>query len=207
MKSRVIILTLTLGLFIGLVGMTGCSDKEGNEWERLVCEVESVNEGVPLLSVYLDVGSDGISGTQDDSYPIDWVPVTFRARPYSSSITIPEDDVYSWFHVTSYDLTWIPGAAAPAQLVDYNVRGGLCDAIVPVHDEGVVAVLIADRGMKEEPWYMDLLVDVDPAYDYTGVGYTANCELTFYGHESGSDREVAIPCGLVVTFFGAAKLD
>ena len=195
MKSRVLNLILLLGLVYGLVGLSGCGH-DGNEWERLVCEVESVNEGVPLVSAYVDVGSDGFTPSQDDVYPIDIAPVIFRARPYSTALTIPEDSPHSWFHITSYNLTWIPGAGAPAELTTYNIEGGFCDVIVPVNDEGLGSVLIADRGMKEEAWYYTL-------YANPGESFTANCQLEFFGHESGSDREVRIPAGMVVTFYGA----
>lgn len=193
MKTRVLTMTLMTALI--LVAASGCSNHEGNEWERLVCEVESVNEGAPLLSAYAEVGSDNIAGTVDDILPVDWVPVVFRARPYSSAIILPEDGAQSWFHVTSYDLTWHPMGNAPAALTDYNITGGLCDVVVPVGDDAVVSVLVADRVMKEEPWFVALAND-------PGQSFTANCELTFYGHESGNTREVIVPAGLVVTFFG-----
>jgi hypothetical protein len=197
-NSRVLNLTLILGLIFGLVGMTGCSDKDGNEWERLVCEVESVNLGVPLISAYVDLGSD-VADPDDDSYPIDFVPVVFRARPYSTALTIPEDSAHSWFHITSYNLTWVPAAGTPAALTNFNIVGGLCDVIVPVNDEGLVNVLIADRQMKEQTWFSDLTT--------TGLNYGANCQLDFFGHETGSDREIRVSGGMTVTFLGAVISD
>lgn len=193
MKTRVLIPALMTTLVV--VALAGCSNHDGNEWERLVCEVESINGGTPLLSAYADVGNDDTAGTADDILTVDWVPVVFRARPYSAAIYLPEDGVQSWFHVTSYDLTWHPVAAAPAGLTDHNITGGLCDVIVPNGDNAVVSVLIADRVMKEEPWFLDLVTTA-------GYSFTANCELTFHGHESGSTREVEISSGFVVTFFG-----
>ena len=198
-NSRVMNLTLILGLITVLVGMTGCSDKDANEWERLVCEVESVNVGSPLLSGYVDLGNDGAPGGDDDTYPIDYVPVVFRARPYSMALTIPEDGPYSWFHITGYNLTWIPHPGAPAELTNYNIVGALCDVIVPVNDDALVTVMIAGRQMKEEAWFSIL--------ETNGLSYSANCQLDFIGHESGSDREVIVPGGLLVTFFGAVVPD
>ncbi len=198
MNSRAIKLILVLSILGLSLFAAGCSNTEGNEWERLVCEVESVNSGAPLVSAYLDVGGDGMSGTDDDSFPIDWVPVLFRARPYSTAITIPEDAAHSWFHITGYNLTWTPNEGAPAGLTDYNVVNGYCDLIVPVHDEGVVSVLIADRQMKEEAWYRALYLDPT-------LSYSANCRLDFTGHESGSEKEVTVSGGMVVTFYGAVS--
>jgi hypothetical protein len=192
-KTRVIFFTLLSTMI--LVAISGCSNHEGNEWERLVCEVESINAGSPLLSAYADVGNDNIAGTADDVLTVDWVPVVFRARPYSSAIYLPEDGAQSWFHVTSYDLTWHPIADAPPELVEHNITGGMCDVVVPNGDDAAVSVLIADRVLKEEPWFVDLVLN-------PGYSFTANCELTFYGHESGNTREVAINSGFMVTFFG-----
>ena len=197
MKSRAIFLAFISTLI--LVTATGCS-QDGNEWERLVCEVESVNSGSPLLSAYADIGSDKIGGTEDDILTVDWVPVVFRARPYSSTMYLPEDGVQSWFHVTSYDLTWQPIGAAPAELADHNIVGGMCDAIVPNGEDAIVSVLIADRVLKEEPWFVDLTT-------IANYSFTANCQLTFHGHESGNSREVSIPAGFMVTFFGYVSMD
>lgn len=198
MKTRVFFLTMLTTIL--LVAVTGCSNHEGNEWERLVCEVESINAGTPLLSAYANVGNDNEAGTEDDVLSVDWVPVVFRARPYSSSIYLPEDGAQSWFHVTSYDLTWHPIADAPAGLTDHNIVGGLVDVRVPAHEDAVGSVLIADRVLKEEPWFLQLI-------NVPGYSFTANCELTFYGHETGSSREVAIPGGFMVTFYGYVSDD
>lgn len=196
MNSRVMNLTLILGLTVGLVGMTGCSSKDGNEWERLVCEVESVNLGEPLMSAYINLGSDVVS-PDDDYYPIDFVPVVFRARAYSEAITIPEDSPNSWFHITSYNLSWEPTGGMPAAVTDYDIVGGFCDVVVPINDEGVVSVLIADRQMKEQTWFTDLVG--------TNMNYVANCRLDFFGHETGSEREVMVSGGILVTFLGAVS--
>lgn len=193
MKTRVFILTLITTWI--LVAISGCANHDGNEWERLVCEVEQINGGAPLLSAYADVGNDQVAGTADDVLTVDWVPVVFRARPYSYTMVLPEDAPQSSFQVTSYDLTWHPIANAPAELTDHNITGGLIDALVPNGEDAFVSVLIADRVLKEEPWFRDLI-------NFPGYSFTANCELTFYGHESGNSREVAISGGFMVTFFG-----
>lgn len=202
MKSSVL-LTM-LALTAGLPVLTGC-DGDNNELQRLVCEVQSVNAGAPLVSAYLNSGNDKIIGSDDDFLPIDWVPVVFRARAYNSNMVIPENGTYSWFHVTGYDLIWHPGSGASeeaiAGLQEYNVYGGMADAIVPVNDEGVVSILVADRVMKEEPWYRALYEDlIDPLA--TDSSFSAFLEFRFYGHESGSETQVMIPAGMAVTFYG-----
>lgn len=193
MKSRVLIITVSLIAFAAI--LSGCSNHDGNEWERLVCEVQSINGGAPLLSAYLDTGSDP-ADPADDTYPIDWVPVIFQARPYNTGMILPEDSPYSWFHITNYDLTWVPGPNCPAEITNFNITNGLCEAVVESGDVGSVSVLVADRTMKEQPWYRQL-------YDVPGTSFTAACQLTFKGHESGNTRVVTIESGLMVTFWGA----
>ncbi len=190
----------TLILTAVVFSFLGCSNTDENEWQRLVCEVQTVNGGAPLVSAYIDVGGDGVVGGDDDTFPIDIIQVMFRSRPYSSAIVLPEDGANSWFHITSYDIIWHPGISAPADIVNNNITNGFCDAIVPVHDEAGVSILIADRAMKEAQWYRNL-------NEIPNTYYTAACELIFKGHESGSTKIVEIPAGLMVTFVGAVASD
>ena len=119
----------------------------------------------------------------------------------NNNMVIPENGTYSWFHITGYDLTWHLGPNAPEGLTDYNVTGGFADAIVPINDQGVVQILVADRLMKEEPWFRQLYLDfIDP--EAVPSSFNASLEITFHGHESGSEHEVTIPAGLMVTFYG-----
>lgn len=188
MKSRALITMLVL--MVALTALTGCSS-DNNERQRVVCEVQSINGGAPVIAAALNIGADR-TNTNDDYIPIDIVPVEFKARAYTSDVLIPADDVYSWFHVTSYSMTWIPGSGAPAELTDYNVASAPTDVIVPVGEESVVGILVADAGMKAEPWFPT----------GSNPGFTAQLMFTFRGHASGSEHEVQIPAGVVVTFVG-----
>jgi hypothetical protein len=189
-------MTAAIALALGLLFLAGCESDNYNEWQRVVCEVELVNGGAPLVSAYIDVGGDGAIGGTDDSFPIDAVSVLFRARPYNlSTMTIPENDAHSWFHITNYDLVWVPGPGAPAGLTAFNVTRGAFDLIVPVNEDAESSVMIADRALKEA--YTAGLVNNGAA------DFTATARLRFYGHESGGNHEVAIDAGVHVTFTGA----
>ena len=188
MKSRVLFALIAAALLV-----TGCSSNNNNEWQRVVCSVQTINSGAPIVSAALNTGTDATNPT-DDYIPLDVVPVLFWARPGNSMMTVPENGAYSAFIVTSYDATWTPGPGAPAALTDYNVTRGLLTARVPVNDEIAVAFMIAPQQMKQEPWYPD------PAGNTV---FMANLAITFYGHEEGSEHEIAIPAGATVTFLGA----
>lgn len=188
MKSRALFALLAAALFV-----SGCEMNDNNEWQRVVCSVQSINAGAPVVSAALNTGSDAGNPT-DDYVPLDIVPVLFWARPGNAMMTIPEEGAYSSFIITSYDAVWIPGPGAPAELSDYNTTRGLLSARVPINDEFAVQFMLAPQAMKQEPWYPD------PAGDTV---FTADLRLTFYGHEEGSTNEVAIPAGTSVTFVGA----
>lgn len=185
MKARVLFALLAAALIV-----SGCEMDNNNEWQRVVCSVQAINGGQPIVSAALNTGSDATNQT-DDYVPLDIVSVLFWARPGNSMMAIPEDGAYSAFIITSYDATWIPGAGAPAQLTDYNVTRGLLSARVPINDESAVMFTIAPQQIKSEPWY--------PSAS-NPVVFMANLQLTFYGHEEGSTHEIAIPAGTTVTF-------
>lgn len=188
MKSRVLFALIAAALLLA-----GCSSNNNNEWQRVVCSVQSINDGAPVVSAAVNTGADA-ANTTDDYVPLDFVNVLFWARPYGSMMTIPTNGAYSSFIITGYDAVWEPGPNAPAAITDYNVERGALSARVPINDEIEVAFVIAGQEMKQEAWY--------PA-QYSSTVFTANLHLTFYGHEEGSEHEVAIPAGATVTFLGA----
>ena len=195
MNSRALI--TIMALVIGLAALSGCGDNE-SELQRLVCEVESVNAGVPLISAALNVGSDGISPSDDDYVPIDFVPVVFRSRALNSSMNIPEDGLYSSFIITGYDLTWTSSDPnAPAELSDSNVTGGMANTQVPIDSDAVVSILVGPLEMKGTTWFQAILND--PAVP----AFSASAQFVFWGHVSGTDHQVGVPAGLMVNFIGA----
>ncbi len=195
MKSRVMqnAMCALLFLFV-LVALSGCQE-DGNDWQRLVCDVQIVNAGEPLVAAYLDAGADSEVGTDDDFQPIDTIQVIFHARPYSSTLSIPEDSPYSWFQVERYDLVWENNPTVPVDLSPYNVFDGNVDIMVPVNDEGAASVLVAGVDMKNSSWFVDI---------FTGDmgAFQADANLFFYGHESGSSEEVVLEAGIRVHFIG-----
>jgi hypothetical protein len=190
-KSRVLFALIAAALLA-----SGCSSDNNNERQRVVCSVQSINGGAPFVSAALNTGTD-VANTNDDYVPLDVTSVLFWARPYGSLMTIPEEGAYSSFIITSYDATWVPGVGAPAELAEYNVTRGLLSARVPINDEILVSFMIAPQQMKGEAWY--------PSVDLNPIVFMANLQITFYGHEEGSEHEVAIPAGTTVTFLPAVS--
>lgn len=207
MRTRV--LSAAIALVMGLVPLVGCDSDNDSELQRVVCEVELVNDGAPLVSAYVEDGGDGIigadptSGTNDDDLSFDQVAVSFRARPFSTSTTtIIEDGAYSSFIITGYNLIWHAGAAAPLDLSPYNVTNGPFYLKVPINEDAVAAVMVVDRAMKGA-----ILAAMGGSYPNNlwpeTLDFTAIAELQFIGHDSGSQHETTIYSGLSVTFTAA----
>jgi hypothetical protein len=191
--------TTIAGLFVlvGLLAIGGCSNPDGNDWQRVVCDVDLVNNGSPVISAYLNAGSDNLIGTDDDYQPIDMVQVIFHARPYGSTVVLPEDGAYSWFQVDGYDIVWETSDGAP-DLSAHNVTRGALDLRVPVYEEYASSLLLVGIDMKNASWFVDIYTGDAPSFQ-------ANARFTFYGHESGSDEEVAIEAGVRVNFIGVVS--
>lgn len=195
MNTRVLSALVALVL---LAAVAGCSDND-SELQRVVCEVQLVNAGAPLLSAYVQDGGDGVIGgaDPDDSYPSDAVLVAFRARPYSTSVTnIGEDDTYSSYIITSYNVHWVPGVGVPANLdlSAFDVVDAPFYLQVPINDEAAGGVLVVDRALKEA-------IASELGYGWTfDQDFSAYAMLEFTGHDSGSQHESVIEAGLAVNF-------
>jgi len=186
-----------------LAAVAGCSDNS-SERQQVVCEVQSVNAGAPLVAAYVQDGGDGVIDGVDDTFPTDLVSVAFTARPYAADVSsIVSDGVYSSFIITSYDLRWQPGANAPAglDLSAYNVAGAPFYLQVLVGDDAAGAVLVGGRAVKEA-------VAGVLGLGWSGAqDFTAYAMLSFTGHASGSEHETTIESGVPVTFTYAVAQD
>ncbi len=200
MRTRVLAVTLALILSLGL--LTGCEGDNYSEWQRVVCDVRLVNEGSPVLSAYVQDGGDGIIDGIDDTRPVDVIPVLFRSRPYTySTMVIPEDDVYSSFIITGYNLYWEPVRNVPAgfDMSLFNINNAALYLQVPVGEDAISAVMIADLTMKDAVLAAISANGGNWAMDSTN-DFTANARLQFIGHETGSKHQVYVNAGIFVTF-------
>jgi hypothetical protein len=195
-------LTAILMIVGALSLLAGCS-KDGNEWQRLVCEATQVNDGEPLVSAYLTGQQSSLNCDGSDlvTRPIDIIPVEFQTRPYNDAVVLTEGGPYSTFQITSYDVIWHPLTAAADSLTAYNVYGAGATALIPFEDKASISVLVADRHLKDAAWFAAAL---DPCTGTVGT-FSATCELRFHGHETGSDREIVVPAQVTVNFVGYLK--
>ena len=190
MNSRA--LFLLTALMLALFALTGCST-DNNEHQRLVAEADLVNTGQPLIIAYQNDNGTA-DDPADDFVPMEFMSILFSARPLNDTMVIPEDGTYSTFNITHYDLVWTTHDDTRA-LSDYNVSRGNLTVSIPVDDEVIASILVGNISMKGEAWF--------PGNPAGGLGpFTADLAVTFYGHESSSEHEVAIHAGTTVQFLG-----
>ena len=190
-NSRAFFLLLTL--MLAIASLTGCST-DNNEHQRLVAEADLVNSGAPMIIALLNDNGTGDDPT-DDYTPIEFLNVLFSARPLNDTMVIPEGGTYSSFNITHYDLVWTSHDATRA-LSAYNVSRGNLTVNIPVDQEIAAGVLVGNLSMKDEAWFPSP----------SGLGpFTAELAVTFYGHESGSEHEVAIHAGTTVQFIAVVS--
>jgi hypothetical protein len=185
-KFRALIFVLAFA-----AALAGCSSNNNNEWQPLVCSVQSINDGGAVISAALNTGSDPAQ-PNDDYVPLDYCTVEFWARAGNTSSVIPDDRAYSAFIITAYDATWRPEGAAPAELTDYNIVRAPLSVRVPIDDANIAYIAFAPAAMKTEVWYPDPTLG--------GPVFGCPLDFVFYGHAEGSEHEVAIPAGTYVTF-------
>ncbi|MDY0108895.1 MAG: hypothetical protein RBT60_03050 [Candidatus Krumholzibacteria bacterium] len=193
MKSSVMRSALGGLLVLSLVLVfSSCSNHDGNDWQRLVCDVQSTNGGNPLVAPFLTISSG------DTLVALTTAGFVFHARPYGSTIMLPEDAAHSWFQITHYDLLWenVPEIYDDygVDLTQHNVIGGSTNIMVPVYEEAGASLIIVGWDMKYSEWFIRLgvLYEIPP--------FQANVRVIFYGHESGSDKVVDIETSLRVMF-------
>ena len=75
MKSRVLFALIAAALLVN-----GCSSNNNNEWQRVVCSVQSINGGAPIVSAALNSGSDATNPT-DDFVPLELSKYCFWVVP------------------------------------------------------------------------------------------------------------------------------
>lgn len=195
MKSSVLQTALRGLCLVALtLSVVGCANHDENNWQRLVCEVQSVNAGNPLISPYVTIRASEVFQTLDS------VMVVFHARPYGSTITLPEDGAHSWFQIRSFDLIWddVSGrdGLGSVDLPSFNVYGGATSAMVPVNDEAATVILVVGSDMKNSAWFEALGSGAIEAFQ-------TNARLIFYGSETGSDKVVAVATSLRVHFISS----
>ena len=67
--------------------------------------------------------------------------------------------------------------------------------LVPIDEEATVMILVADRYMKEQPFFSDLFFN-------NKLPFNAMCRFTFRGHQTGSDDVQELTGSFMVTFVG-----
>jgi hypothetical protein len=170
--KKFVYIAAAVALFAILVG---CDDTP--EQNRSVVTIESVNgDFSPLTSDVITNGS---------IYP-DLVNFIFRNRPYSRIISTAPDAPFGDFLITRYRVEWQRTDGGSPALPAYESNMSLQ---VPTEKDADVNVIIVTWENKANP----------PLAGITGE-VRMNATITFYGHETGTDRETEVVANLGVIF-------
>lgn len=169
-------LPLALVALILPVFLVGC-DAE-NEQQRSVVTLWSMNCRAPA---YSDVVGD--TGSISDT----WVPVLFQNRPYNALVTTSPGAPHGEFIVTDYTIVWESldgGAVLPTRTehTSFTIPSGEING-------GYVRLV----GLEDKT--SAVLTPLQ-----TGGVRVMKANITFAGHEGGTERETEIAAGVTVEF-------
>ncbi len=209
-------------LFPALIGVLivalGCdaTDNE-NESNRSVIVVNSINDGNPFFSDVLDQGDTlfDVSGAYfalDDFVVEDLVPVSFFNRPYDQTVITGPGLPYGDFLVTSYDITWTEldnnSSAGPLPISSMNSVNNGTNIFVQSGGVGLGSILLVPFSQKTGTSLWILRHPAAPGLPAAAGGeITALANITFRGHEVGTDHEILIPTSLLVSFGDVIEVD
>jgi hypothetical protein len=197
MGRRTLVCTFIIGALFAL--QVGCdNDPEQN---RSVVTVASINGNAPLLSDVWEQGAKILDEdtvyTADDHIREDWVPVVFYNRPYNSVIAASPGSPHGDFLVTHYRIHWVRTDGGVQTLPDHEA--GL-SILVPSDEfvEGLIQVVTFEN--KVTQFIHDLCYWPPLNCNNSNDEIFMRAEITFYGHELGTDRETEIETQLGVSF-------
>ncbi len=163
-------------MVVALPLVSGCDNNA--EQQRSVITISSMNCSAPAFSdVIGDLGS--IADT--------WVPVVFENRPYNALVTTSPGTPHGDFVVTKYRIDWVSldGGTALSSRVEQTSFS------IPSGKLGGGFIRLVGLLDKTSPVLTALQV----------IGVRAmQANITFTGHEAGTEREVDVKVSVTVEF-------
>lgn len=188
---------------LGTALVASCqNDPEDN---RAVVTVASINQNAPFFSDVLEQGDTlfdpgGAAFTLDDFVREENVEVLFFNRPFNTLVTTGPGQPFNEFLITAYRVEW---RRADGGLVALPTYDGATSVICPSNEFITAFFLLVPFQQKNNT----LLSSIN--YNNGGLCGQPNCfpdeilmiaRITFFGHETGSDREWSFAAELSVNF-------
>ncbi len=198
MYKKMLVLTAIMAVVFAI--LTGCDNNKPGQ-ARSVVTVSSLNANQPHVSdileqgdsMFVNTGFRILAVTTDDFIAADMVPVIFYNRPYNSMIATEPGMPHGDFVISRYRVRWERTDSGTFTLPDYEAGLGLS---IPSGEESEASILLVTYDNKFNTVLWDL--------NYLGTDWDQevhmDAHITFYGYESGTDREIAIETTLGVVF-------
>jgi hypothetical protein len=196
MLKRFLSFIAIAGVGLGLVA--GC-DNTG-EQQRSVVVVRQVNQGAPVIVDVLEQGDslfqdDGITPiTHDDFITQDWLVVEMQNVPYNPLVTTEPGLPHGDFVVTDYEIVWTRTDGGSEKLPTFR---GNTSQVIPSGGDAVFAILLVTFDDKRLPVLNDLNYMSPVA---AGDEIHMRADITFEGHEVGTERETEIKTTVSAAF-------
>ncbi|NIM19461.1 MAG: hypothetical protein GTO51_03665 [Candidatus Latescibacteria bacterium] len=195
MKSKLFSFMCVIGALAFL--LVSCEDNpEGN---RAVVTVASFNDNAPFFCDVLEQGDSlfdqaGNAVLRDDFIAEDYLKVAFYNRPYNSFIVSPPGYPYGEYLITRYRVEWARVDGGVQVPPPYD---GATSISIPSGELVEGYILLVPFMVKELPFIWTLRY-----VQAGGTGGEILCvaNITFWGHEVGTDRETEVIGSLSVNF-------
>jgi hypothetical protein len=195
MLKRFLAFAAIVGVVLGV--MAGC-DNSG-EQQRSVVVVRNVNGGAPVVVDVYEQGDDVYEpGTTnpietDDFVPQAWLVVEFENSPYNTLVMTEPGAPHGDFLIDSYQIQWtrIDGGS-----MTIPPRTGSTSLVIPSGDWRAVAILLVNYDEMRLPVLFNIRYNQVAAGDEVMM----RADITFTGHEVGTERETEIPLSVSVSF-------
>lgn len=191
-RKFTVLAVISLALISALAA--GC-DTDNNYDERTVVYVSNINEGYPYISDVINQGDSifysetNIFKLEDDYIIEDWTKVEFHNRPYNQQVDVGTSSLGD-FLVTGYTVEFIRLDGDPTPLV--QPFSGQMSLHVPANSKVEAVILLVPYAAKNS--------GILQTVQYSNLEYYTNAQITFYGHEIQTDREIQFSAGLMVNF-------
>jgi hypothetical protein len=199
-RSAALILIAVAGLGLTLSGGCGSNTIEGHTRPTLL----SINGGAPL---HADVFVADSLAPGGGYIPEQSVEVVFTNPPSHLFLNLDENDPYGVFILDSYTVRYevlhllegggsfstpnLPTVSSPMQLA------------LPVNSEVTTALILAPASLKFE----NPIVDIMPGGTAPSGEAVVRADITFTGHEQGSDHVQSIEASATILFANYADED
>lgn len=193
-----IIAFAAISLVFGIVA--GCSTD--HKTQRSLLTVDQVNSGAPVISDVFDQGDSlfdlaGALVDRDDLGIVpDFILFVFSNKASSSIVQPQEGGTFGDYIIERYEIIWRRldgGPVPPPSIEQFSLRVGTADV-------AAAYLRLVSYTTKNHPVLSDIVRYTNTPGPNAGAIILMIADMTFYGHESDSDKETSFQTSVTIEF-------